>query len=60
MATTKKSRSREWWKAIYRMMRIARRETIKASNDLVVYGTGIVHVDKKGEIKHIPLKDFKW
>ena len=59
MVTTKKSRAREWWKAIYRKLRIAKRETRKANIDLVAYGTGIVFVDKDGEAKHIPLGKMK-
>lgn len=54
MVTTEKSRAREWWKAIYRNMRIARRETLKANNDLAIYGNSVVFVNNDGEVKHIP------
>ena len=60
MATTEKSRAREWWKAIYRKMRIAKREIIKADIDLAMYGNSVVFVDEQGEAKHIPWENMKW
>lgn len=47
--------ARRWWKFVYRQIRIAHRETRKATQDMMVYGTGVVHVDLNGEIRHIPM-----
>ena len=58
MKTTTYSNARIWWKATYRMLRIARRETRKACTDVMIFGTGIVFVPKDGsEPRHVPLAD---
>lgn len=45
--------AREWWKKHYRLMRIARRESMKAFHDCMLFGTGFVSVDRNGEAKHM-------
>jgi hypothetical protein len=48
------------WKIVYRKLRIARREAIKAAADMMMYGTGAVMVPNDGgEVKHIPISDIK-
>lgn len=51
----------QWrWKAIYRLLRIASRESMKAATDCMLYGTGLTHVDgKTGETRHIPWSEFR-
>ena len=53
-----KMTAREHWKKIYRALRIARRESMKAAHDLMIFGTGIVRVDSQGNAKHVPIKEY--
>jgi hypothetical protein len=47
--------TRQQWKKIYRLIRIAKRESLKAMMDTMLYGTGMVRVNKEtGEAQHIP------
>ena len=49
------------WKAYWRLMRILRRETSKAMDDMVIFGTGCVEIgpEVKDFIRHIPIEDVK-
>jgi len=51
-----RSAARDHWRAIHRLARIARRETMKAVNDMLIYGTGAVFVPNDGEPSHVPLE----
>jgi len=51
--------ARRWWKARYRLQRIALRETIKATIDLWTFGTGAIRVDADGEPHHVPVEEIK-
>ena len=51
--------AREHWKRYYRVLRIARRETLKAASDMLVYGTGVVIISSTDHLpRHIPMKDI--
>lgn len=51
--------TKETWKAFYRKLRIARRESLKATIDVVCYGTGVVFIPNNGDDpQHIPVEDF--
>jgi hypothetical protein len=52
--------AREYWKLRWRMIRIARRETSKATADMVVYGTSIVRVSLDGLAEHIPIQQWRY
>jgi len=41
------------WKIYYRLIRIARRESLKAATDAMIYGVGAVLVGD-GDPRHIP------
>lgn len=61
MKTKTYSNARIWWKATYRMLRISRREVEKATTDVMIFGTGVVLVQKDGlGPRHIPLNDLSW
>jgi len=46
------------WKAYYRMLRVSRREALKASIDMMLYGNGFVFVPDDGsDARHIPVND---
>lgn len=46
------------WKAYYRMLRVSRREALKASIDMMLYGNGFVFVPDDGsDARHIPVMD---
>jgi hypothetical protein len=49
--------NRATWKAYYRLLRIARREALKASMDMVLFGLGVVKVGLDGP-RHVPLQEF--
>ncbi len=49
--------ARTWWKAYYRLQRIALREADKGLTDLMAYGTCIMHHGDDGTVKHIPLSN---
>ena len=47
--------AREYWRVVYRMIRIARRETLKAAMDTMIYGTGAVYIPANGDDpRHVP------
>ncbi|MBF8177819.1 hypothetical protein [Herminiimonas contaminans] len=50
--------TREWWRLYYRYIRVAKREALKATNDVMFYGTGFVSIDADGSAKHIPLESM--
>jgi hypothetical protein len=37
------------WKTFYRKIRVCKRESLKAGNDMMVYGTGCVYVPNNGD-----------
>ena len=45
--------TRELWYKYWRLVRIARREQMKACKDMLVYGTGVVIVDETGGARHL-------
>lgn len=48
--------ARAWWKAIYRLIRIHRRESAKMMDDVMCFGSGFLYVDSRtGETRHLPL-----
>lgn len=47
--------ARDHWRALYRAARVARREALKAMEDMLIYGTGVVVVRPDGEVAHVPL-----
>lgn len=49
--------TREWWKKYYRALRVCRREAMKATQDMMLYGTGVVKVSADGEAERIHPKD---
>ena len=52
--------AREAWKIYYRMIRVARREALKATMDMVFYGTGAVMIPgNSDDPKHIPFADLR-
>lgn len=53
--------ARKAWKVYYRKVRVVRRETLKATIDTVLYGTGVVLIPSDGgDPKHIPIAEFKF
>lgn len=40
--------NRKQWRKVYRMLRVARRESLKAAMDAMIYGTGVVMMPKDG------------
>jgi hypothetical protein len=52
------SATSRWWKKVDRLLRIAKREASKASEDVMLYGTGAIYTDEKGESRHIPLSEL--
>lgn len=40
--------TRKEWKSKYRLMRVVRRETLKAVNDMLLFGTGFVQYPADG------------
>jgi hypothetical protein len=42
------------WKVHYRLLRIARREALKAAVDAISFGAGFTMITADGEIRHIP------
>lgn len=54
-----RSLNRAQWKFLYRQYRIVRRETLKASMDMVIYGCGIVEIGEHipDGIRHIKTKE---
>ncbi len=46
--------ARQWWYKTYRLLRIARRESLKAAQDMMIYGTGVVELSENNEAEHIP------
>ena len=50
--------ARTWWKAYYRLQRIARREGHKAWLDVMLHGTGVIFHGDDGSIKHVPLSNL--
>lgn len=55
-----RSLNRAQWKFLYRQYRIARREALKASMDMGIYGIGIVKVGERvpNGIRHIKTQEF--
>ena len=52
--------TRELWRRLYRLNRIARREALKAYQDVLVWGTGAVLIDRAtGESRHVPFCEIK-
>ena len=45
--------ARQWWKLSYRKLRIARREALKAADDMMLFGTGVVYISQDGFVNHI-------
>lgn len=51
--------AKEWWKKHYRLLRIARRETLKAAVDTMLYGNGFITINDKGEAERLPPESIK-
>lgn len=49
--------TRAQWKVYYRQLRIIRRETWKATEDMILFGTGVVEVSENipDYIRYVPL-----
>lgn len=48
------------WKKFYRLTRVARRETMKAAIDMMIYGTGFMKVSNDGsDPEHVPFEKVK-
>lgn len=53
--------ARQRWKAWYRQFRIIRRETSKACEDMILYGTGCVTFMNDGDfIQHVPIQNVRF
>jgi hypothetical protein len=54
------SPARAWWYAVYRGMRIVRRECVKAARDVLLFGTGVVETGESIQdyIRHVPVEEF--
>ena len=50
--------SKKRWKQIHRALRVARREALKASMDVVVFGVGAVFVDENGVAKRVQVREL--
>lgn len=50
--------TREWWYKAWRLIRVAKRESRLATLDMCVWGTGMLTIDKNGEVKRIPPLEF--
>ena len=46
------------WKKYYRILRITRRECMKAQMDMMIYGSGYVRINKTGYPLYVPAKDI--
>ena len=51
--------NKQEWKIYYRLLRIVRRESLKVTLDCIVYGTGCMRINEKGEPEHIPYEATK-
>lgn len=47
--------TRERWKQLWRVIRIARREYAKSYMDVMCYGTGMVRITTEG-VEHCPIR----
>lgn len=56
-----RSFNRAQWKFLYRQYRIVRREALKASMDMMIYGSGIVEIGEHvpDGIRHIKRKELR-
>lgn len=45
--------AKERWKKFYRLLRIARRESKKATEDMILYGSGFVRMKENGESERV-------
>lgn len=50
--------ARLWWKQYYRMMRVCRREVLKAAEDMMIYGTGAVFYGKGTGPRYAPFSQI--
>ena len=60
MKTESLNSARGRWKAYWRALRVARRETFKMSLDLLMYGSGVIFVPAQGDPHHVRIQDFYW
>ena len=51
--------ARAWWRKVYRLVRIHRRENAKAMNDALLFGTGLMLTRRDGESEHIPIESAR-
>lgn len=50
--------TKQEWKTVHRLMRVIKRETLKAAMDAMLYGTGIILIPEDGsDPKRIHPKD---
>jgi hypothetical protein len=52
--------NRQTWKWYYRQLRIIRRESWKATEDMMIFGTGYVRISDDGFINHIRPESIQW
>lgn len=60
IGTKTRAMNRHTWRIFHRMLRIIQRESRKASTDMLIYGTGVVHIGAKipDGIRHIPFEEW--
>ncbi len=52
------SDARACWKRVYRLQRISSREAMKATIDLITFGSGAIIVCNDGLVKHEPIQSL--
>ena len=58
--TPSSAAARQWWKIVYRRMRVSRRESLKAMRDVMTYGTGAVMIPSDGSPPyHVPVATLR-
>lgn len=55
------SPARRIWKVFYRRLRIIRRESLKATVDMMIFGNGAVEIgpDIPDGIRHVPIESMR-
>lgn len=49
---------RNVYKAMFSLFRKWIREAERAATDAMLYGTGMLHIDNNGEVRHLPMSAF--
>lgn len=51
--------TRDQWKVLHRLQRVARRESLRAFQDVMAFGTGVVEIRLSGEVRHVPPSEWR-